>query len=86
MLLENHLLGQVEQPDGEQVNLQAAPGFLLEQAQGQAGTPEGEQQAELALRLCVALCRFWFNRGYGREGLRFASVLVLFLCSPDTLL
>jgi DNA-binding CsgD family transcriptional regulator len=55
----------------EQENLRAALGFLLEQAHGQAGTPEGERQNERALRLCVALSWFWHVRGYGQEGLHF---------------
>jgi DNA-binding CsgD family transcriptional regulator len=50
--------------DREQGNLRAALRFLLERHQSQV-------QAELALRLCVALTRFWHDRGYGREGLSF---------------
>jgi len=54
----------------EHENLRAAISFLLEQARLEAGTHEG-QQDELALRLCMALYRFWLNRGYMREGLAF---------------
>jgi DNA-binding CsgD family transcriptional regulator/tetratricopeptide (TPR) repeat protein len=61
----------VAQLEGEQENLRAALSFLLEQARVQAGTQEGEIQLERALRLCVALSRFWHDRGYGREGLSF---------------
>jgi len=55
----------------EQENLRMALSFFLEQARSQAGTQEGERQAEWALRLCVALYPFWDDRGYGREGLSF---------------
>ncbi len=55
----------------EQENLRAALSFLLEQARVQAGTREGERQIECALRLCVALSSFWYDYGYGREGLSF---------------
>jgi len=51
----------------EQENLRAALSFLLEQAD----TQDGERQIECALRLCVALSTFWYDRGYGREGLSF---------------
>ncbi len=61
----------VTQLEGEQENLRAALSFLLEQARVQSGTQEGEIQLERALRLCVALSRFWHDRGYGREGLSF---------------
>ncbi len=57
----------VAQLEREQENLRAALSFLLERAR----TQEGEKQVELALRLCVALTRFWHDRGYGREGLSF---------------
>lgn len=53
----------------EQENLRAALGFLLEQAHTQAGTQEGMIQAELALRLCVALAWFWDFHSYGWDGL-----------------
>jgi ATP/maltotriose-dependent transcriptional regulator MalT len=52
----------------EQENLRAALSFLLEQAHSQTGTPQGALQSERALRLCVALSRFWYVRGYAREG------------------
>jgi predicted ATPase/DNA-binding CsgD family transcriptional regulator len=52
----------------EQENLRAALRFLLEQPPVQAETPEGQVRIEQALRLCVALSRFWFNCGYMREG------------------
>jgi len=55
----------------EQENLRAALRFLLEQAHSQASTREGERPTEQALRLCIALSRFWNDRGYGREGLSF---------------
>jgi len=51
----------------EQENLRAALSFLLERANAPAGVREAEQ----ALRLCVALSSFWYDRGYGREGLSF---------------
>ncbi len=47
--------------DREQENLRAALRFLL----------ENPAQTEQALRLCVALSRFWHDRGYGREGIHF---------------
>ena len=52
-------------------NLRTALRFLLEQACPSLCPQEGPAQAELALRLCVALARFWHDRGYGREGLSF---------------
>ena len=55
----------------EQENIRAALSFLLERARMHAGSQEGQAQVELALRLCVALSRFWHDRGYGREVLRF---------------
>jgi DNA-binding CsgD family transcriptional regulator/tetratricopeptide (TPR) repeat protein len=55
----------------DQENLRAALRFLLEQAHSQASTQEGERPTEYALRLCVALSTFWYDRGYGREGLSF---------------
>ena len=131
VLLENHLLRQVEQPDGEprlsmletireygleclaergereaaqighaqyflelaeaaepqlrgneqarwaaqlerdRENGRAALNFLLEQARVQVGVVERGRWIEQALRLCIALSRFWFVYGYGREGLHF---------------
>lgn len=55
----------------EQENLRAALRFLLERARVQASTQAEEIQTEQALRLCVALSPFWYDRGYGREGLSF---------------
>jgi ATP/maltotriose-dependent transcriptional regulator MalT len=52
----------------EQENLRAALGTLLEQAQAQAGTQKGARALEQALRLCVALYWFWYERGHVREG------------------
>jgi predicted ATPase len=59
------------QLEREQENVHTALNFLLEQARVKASTQEGGRQAECALRLCVALFRFWHDRGYGREGLSF---------------
>ena len=56
----------VAQLEREQENLRAALHFLLERARH-----NGQGQVELALRLCVSLTRFWHDRGYGREGVRF---------------
>ncbi len=55
----------------EQENIRAALSFLLERSRTHAGSQEGQAQVELALRICVALSRFWHDRGYGREVLRF---------------
>ncbi len=55
----------------EHENLRAALSLLLEQAQPQAGTPQGQEPAERALRLCAALHLFWEMRGYGLEGQAF---------------
>jgi predicted ATPase/class 3 adenylate cyclase len=55
----------------EHENLRAALSFLLDRVRVQAGTPEGQQQAEWALRLCVALSWFWTTSGYLREGKAF---------------
>jgi len=55
----------------EQENLRAALSFLLEQAYAQPGTQKEEKQVERPLRLCVALSSFWYDHGYGREGLSF---------------
>jgi predicted ATPase len=55
----------------EQENIRAALSFLLERPRTHAGSQEGQAQVELALRICVALSRFWHDRGYGREVLRF---------------
>jgi tetratricopeptide (TPR) repeat protein len=59
------------QLEREQENLRAALSFLLERAHVLAGTPVGQVHAEQALQLCVALCWFWHNRGYAREGQLF---------------
>jgi predicted ATPase/DNA-binding CsgD family transcriptional regulator len=58
----------------DQENLRAALRFLLEQA----GLRMGETQTEQALRLCVALSSFWYDRGYGREGLSFLMQVLAF--------
>jgi predicted ATPase/DNA-binding CsgD family transcriptional regulator len=52
----------------EQENLRAALSYLLEPAQVQTGAQERKSRA---LRLCVALSSFWYDHGYGREGLSF---------------
>jgi len=69
---EPHLKGTEQtrwfaQLDREYENLRAALSFLLERARAQTG----QQQDERALRLCVALSRFWYNRGKLREGRSF---------------
>ena len=61
----------VAQLECEQENLRAALHFLLEHARANAAPLESKGQIELAMRLCVALSRFWHDRGYGREGLNF---------------
>jgi predicted ATPase/DNA-binding CsgD family transcriptional regulator len=61
----------VSQLEREQENLRAALHFLLERARTYAGLRESHEQVELALRLCIALSRFWHDRGYGHEGLSF---------------
>jgi len=73
---EPHLHGSerfrwMAQLEREKENVRTALSFLLEQAQMWAGTSEGQMHAEQALRLCVALCWFWYRRGYAREGQRF---------------
>jgi predicted ATPase len=55
----------------EHENLRAALSFLLEQAQRQAGLPQGQEPAERALRLCAALYEFWEMRDYSLEGQAF---------------
>jgi predicted ATPase/DNA-binding CsgD family transcriptional regulator len=55
----------------EHKNLRAALAFQLHQAPEGAGSQASKQQAEQALRLCVALMPFWFIYGYYREGLAF---------------
>ena len=73
---EPHLKGTEQarwfaQLDREYENLRAALSFLLERARVQTETQVGQQQAERALRLCVALYWFWYNRGKLREGRSF---------------
>jgi predicted ATPase/class 3 adenylate cyclase len=73
---EPQLLGKGQarwsaQLEQEHENLRAALTFLLEQTRVQAGTPDGQQQAERFLRLCVALLWFWSVLGHIREGLNF---------------
>lgn len=53
----------------EHENVRAALSWLLEQAR--TGTKEGKRRAEQTLRMCAALCWFWFVRGYIREGQDF---------------
>jgi len=59
-------LARLEQ---EHENLRAALFWLL--AQARVGREQSKQQAEHALRLCIALCWFWSIRGYSREGQNF---------------
>ncbi len=63
--------GWVSQLVIEQENLRTTLSYLLDQAHIQTGTQEGKRQGERALRLCVALSSFWYDHGYGREGLGF---------------
>lgn len=63
-------LARLEQ---EHENLRAALSFLLEQAHRQAGTPQGQESAEHALRLCAALYVFWYIRGYNQEGQAYSE-------------
>jgi DNA-binding CsgD family transcriptional regulator len=51
----------------ERENLRTALSWLLERVRMEGQTEEGREQAERALRLCVALFPFWYNRGYLRE-------------------
>ncbi|MFL5586261.1 MAG: ATP-binding protein, partial [Ktedonobacteraceae bacterium] len=53
----------------EHENLRAALTWLLARAQG--GKEQSKQQAEQALRFCIALSWFWNIRGYNREGQTF---------------
>jgi predicted ATPase/class 3 adenylate cyclase/DNA-binding CsgD family transcriptional regulator len=55
----------------EHENLRAALSWLLEPARMEMQTEERRGQAELALRLCVALFSFWYNLLYLREGWSF---------------
>jgi predicted ATPase/class 3 adenylate cyclase len=59
-------LARLEQ---EHENLRAALFWLL--AQARVGREQSKQQAEHALRLCLALSWFWSIRGYSREGQNF---------------
>jgi predicted ATPase/DNA-binding CsgD family transcriptional regulator len=52
----------------EQENLRAALDFLLEQAHRSVGASAGARAAEQALRLCVALYWYWYERDATREG------------------
>jgi predicted ATPase/DNA-binding XRE family transcriptional regulator len=52
--------------DQEHENLRSSLLWLLERAQ-----VEGPMQAQHALRLCAMLYRFWWTRGFLREGITF---------------
>ncbi len=58
--------------DREHDNLRAALSWFLERAQ-----VEGVEQAEKALRLCAALYRYWWTRGYLQEGAAFLARALL---------
>jgi predicted ATPase/serine/threonine protein kinase len=60
-----------ERLEGEHENLGLALSWLLERAHMEVLTKEVKEQPERALRLCVALFPFWYNRGYFREGWSF---------------
>jgi predicted ATPase len=53
----------------EHENLRAALSWLV--AQARRGNEHRTQQAERALRFCIALSWFWYLRGYSREGQTF---------------
>ena len=55
----------------EHENLRAALSFLLERAQRQPSSRQGQEPAEQVLRLCAALHVFWYQRGYLWEGQSF---------------
>ena len=55
----------------ERENLRVALSYLLERARMEMQAEWGREQAERALRLCVALFPFWYNRMYFREGWSF---------------
>jgi predicted ATPase/DNA-binding CsgD family transcriptional regulator len=74
----------VAQLEREQENLRAALRFLLERADVQADMQEGESQVEWAMRLCVALYPFWYDHGYGREGLSFLMQVLAFRADVGT--
>jgi predicted ATPase/class 3 adenylate cyclase/DNA-binding CsgD family transcriptional regulator len=59
----------LERLEREYENLRAAMECFLERA----GTREGKEQGEPALRLCVALAFFWRMGGYLREGRAWLS-------------
>ncbi len=56
----------LERLEQEYENILSALAWLFERAQA-----EGAVQAEQALRLCGTLYRFWWTRGYLREGVLF---------------
>lgn len=68
----------------EQGNLRTALHFLLEQ--DGLSPQEMERQAEQALRCCVALARFWHDRGSGREGVSFLMQALAQGTSADAML
>ncbi len=55
----------------ERENVRTTLNFLLHQAQEQTDLAERGRWIEQALRLCIALSKFWFVYGLGREGLHF---------------
>jgi predicted ATPase/DNA-binding CsgD family transcriptional regulator len=57
----------VAQLEFEQENLRAALGYLLDLAQAPADAQDRARENERALRLCVALHRFWYERRTLRE-------------------
>jgi predicted ATPase/class 3 adenylate cyclase/DNA-binding CsgD family transcriptional regulator len=65
---QNRWLARLEQ---ERENLRTALSWLLEPARMEGQAEEGRGQAERALRMCVALFPFWYNRMYFREGWTF---------------
>ena len=67
----------VAQLEQEHENLRAALRFLLEHARLQAGTAQGEQSAELSLRMSVSLSWFWLMWVYEREGLAFLEQVII---------
>ncbi|HVB21122.1 MAG TPA: protein kinase [Ktedonobacteraceae bacterium] len=83
---EPHLLGDeqgrwLDILEQEHENLRAALDWRLRQAEINAGGEQGkeqQEQAEQALRLCVALYWFWYIRGYIREGRTFLERALTF--------
>ncbi len=65
---QNRWFARLEQ---ERANLRTALSWLLERARREGQAEGGRGQAERALRLCVALFRFWHWYGYFREGWSF---------------